>query len=182
MGPSALDREIGAPQSCVRGRQISRGRRCVPRQWQCRETAVRHVRRTPLGGGWNCPRSLAVAGCSAPLGCDAPHNSLRWKQGAPTYAPGISAGALTILRACVIRVTQLCQISQVCRKLARDARPAALATTRTPSDLSLVVVPSTQRVLGHATWARPCRIARKWSQTRLFSLLAQMAPCWAVRA
>jgi hypothetical protein len=61
MGPSALDREIGATWSCVPGRQISHGLRCVPRQWQCRENAGPRVHRTPLGAGWDWPRSLVVA-------------------------------------------------------------------------------------------------------------------------
>jgi len=34
MGPSALDQEIGTTWSCVPGRQISRGLRSMPRQWQ----------------------------------------------------------------------------------------------------------------------------------------------------
>ena len=34
MGPSALDQEIGTTRSCVLGRQISRGLRSMPRQWQ----------------------------------------------------------------------------------------------------------------------------------------------------
>eukprot|EP01044_Picomonas_judraskeda_P007287 COSAG03_NODE_776_length_5903_cov_20.293763_4_plen_181_part_00 len=63
MGPSALDREIGATRSSVPGRQISRGLRCVPRQWQCREIAGPRVHRTPLGAGWGWPRSLAGAAC-----------------------------------------------------------------------------------------------------------------------
>ena len=63
IGPSALDREIVAIRSCVRNRQISRGLRCVPRQWQCREIAGPRVHRTPLGAGWDWPRSLAEAAC-----------------------------------------------------------------------------------------------------------------------
>ena len=50
-------------RSCVLGRQISRGLRCVPRQWQCRENAGQRVHRTTLGGGWDWPRSRAVAAC-----------------------------------------------------------------------------------------------------------------------
>ena len=63
VGPSALDREIGATRSCVPGRQISRGLRRVPRQWQCREIAGPRVHRTPLGADWDWPRSLAEAAC-----------------------------------------------------------------------------------------------------------------------
>ena len=63
MGPSALDQEIGTTWSCVPGRQISRGLRSMPRQWQCREIAGPRVHRTPLGAGWDWPPSLAVAAC-----------------------------------------------------------------------------------------------------------------------
>jgi len=35
MGPNALDQENRDAQTCVRSGQISPGRRCVPRQWQC---------------------------------------------------------------------------------------------------------------------------------------------------
>ena len=51
----------------------------------------------------------------------------------------------------MIRVAQPCRISQVCRQLARDAGLVALTATHTSSDLSLLVVSSMQRVLGHAT-------------------------------
>ena len=40
----------------------------------------------------------------------------------------------------------------------------ALAATHAPSDLSLAVVPSMQRVLWHAAWVRLCQIARKRSK------------------
>ena len=63
MGPSALDQEIGTTKSCVPGRQISRGLRSVPRQWQCREIVGTRVHWTPLGAGWDWPRSLAKAAC-----------------------------------------------------------------------------------------------------------------------
>ena len=64
----------------------------------------------------------------------------------------------------MVRVTQLCQISQFCRKLARDAGLVALAAAHAPSVVSLVVTASIQRVWGHAAWARLCQIARKWSK------------------
>ena len=63
MGPSALDQEIGTTRRCVLGRQISRGLRSMPRQWQCLEIAGPRVHRTPLGAGWDWLPSLAVAGC-----------------------------------------------------------------------------------------------------------------------
>ena len=52
----------------------------------------------------------------------------------------------------MIRVTQLCQISQVCRKLARDAGLVALAAAYAPSELPLMVTVSMQRVPDHAVW------------------------------
>ena len=61
MGPSALDQESGAFQTCVRSGQISRGRPSVPRQRQCRQNTGSTARRTRLRGGWDCPRSLAAA-------------------------------------------------------------------------------------------------------------------------
>jgi hypothetical protein len=68
MGPSALDRKSGDAQTRVRSGQISRGRLRVPRQWQCHRNTVRRVHRTPLGGGWDRPFSLSVAGCRGLLG------------------------------------------------------------------------------------------------------------------
>ena len=50
---------------------------------------------------------------------------------------------------CVIRVTQLCQISRVCRDLAQHGGTVALATTQAPLDLTLIATASVQRVLGH---------------------------------
>ena len=52
-----------------------------------------------------------------------------------------------------VRVTQLCRISEVCRKLARDAGLVALAAAHAPSDLSPVIAASMQRVWGHAVGA-----------------------------
>ena len=63
MGPSALDQESGIVQTCVQSGQISRGRICVPRQWQCHQNTGSRVHRTPLSGGWDCLRSLGVAAC-----------------------------------------------------------------------------------------------------------------------
>ena len=68
MGPSALYRENGAVQTCVRSGQISRGRLSVPRQWQCHQNTGSRVHRTRLRGGWDCPRSLAAAACRGLLG------------------------------------------------------------------------------------------------------------------
>ena len=80
----------------------------------------------------------------------------------------------------VIRVTQLCRISQVCRQLARDAELVALASTHTPSDLRLMTTVWMQRALGHATSACLCQPAsqrfhcafptacRKWCCVELF--------------
>ena len=50
----------------------------------------------------------------------------------------------------------------------------ALAAAHAPSDLSLAVVSSMQRVLWHAAWVRLCQIARKrskrakWCRVELF--------------
>ena len=68
IGPSALDRENGAVQTCVRSGQISRGRLSVPRQWQCHQNTGSRVHRTPLRGGWDCPRSLVLPVCRGLLG------------------------------------------------------------------------------------------------------------------
>ena len=54
---------------------------------------------------------------------------------------------------CVIRVTQLCQISRVCRDLAQYGGTVALATTQAPLDLTLIATASVQRVLGHVAQA-----------------------------
>jgi hypothetical protein len=62
-GPNALDRENMNAQICVRSGQISRGRLCVPRQWQCHQNTGSRVRRTPPHGSWDCKRSLAAAAC-----------------------------------------------------------------------------------------------------------------------
>ena len=53
---------------------------------------------------------------------------------------------------CVIHVTQLCRISQVCRQSARDAGLVALATTHASSNLPLTDTAWMQRLLGHAAW------------------------------
>ena len=68
MGPNALDRENRDAQTCVRSGQISPGRRCLPRQWQCHQNTRSRVHRTPLRRGWDCPRSLAVVACRSLLG------------------------------------------------------------------------------------------------------------------
>ena len=51
---------------------------------------------------------------------------------------------------CVIRVTQPCWISQVCRQSARDTGLVALATAHAPSDLQLTDTTWMAWVLGHA--------------------------------
>eukprot|EP01044_Picomonas_judraskeda_P001078 COSAG03_NODE_57_length_15795_cov_83.762784_15_plen_209_part_00 len=68
MGPNALDQENRDAQTCVRSGQISPGRRCVPRQWQCHQNIRSRVHRTPLRRGWDCPRSLAVVACRSLFG------------------------------------------------------------------------------------------------------------------
>ena len=68
MGPSALDQENGAAQTCVRSGQINRIQLSVPRQWQCHQNTGSPGHRTPLRGGWDCPRSLTAAACRSLLG------------------------------------------------------------------------------------------------------------------
>ena len=109
----------------------------------------------------------ALAGCGSlprPIG-------LRCSQSQPPRQTGRSDlcsrhqnGSADHSSCFVIRVTQLCRISQCCRKLTRGSRPVALAATHAPSDLSLAVVPSMQRVLWHAVCAHLCQIARKQSK------------------
>ena len=59
----------------------------------------------------------------------------------------------------MIRVTQLCRISQVCRRLARDAGLVALAAAHASSDLQMMDTLWMTRVLGHAVWVCLCQIA-----------------------
>ena len=59
----------------------------------------------------------------------------------------------------MIRVTQLCRISQVRRRLARDAGLVALAAAHSSSDLQLTNTTWMTRVLGHAAWVCVCQIA-----------------------
>ena len=168
MGPSALDRENGAAQElCARPSRQPRSTLrasavAVPRNHRSPRASDASRWRMGLPALAGCGRLQRLAG----LRRSAQQPSM--EAGRSDLCSRHQRGSTGHPSCCVIRVTQLCRISQVCRKLARDARPAALATTHTPSDLSLVVVSSTQRVLGHATWARPCRIARKWSQNAPF--------------
>jgi hypothetical protein len=59
----------------------------------------------------------------------------------------------------VIRVTQLCRISQVCRQSARDAGLVALAAAHASPDLQLTDSLWMTWVLGHAAWVCLCQIA-----------------------
>ena len=59
----------------------------------------------------------------------------------------------------MIRVTQLCQISQVRRRSARDAGLVALAATNASPDLQLTDITWLKLVLGHAAWIGLCQIA-----------------------
>jgi hypothetical protein len=59
----------------------------------------------------------------------------------------------------VIRVTQLCWISQVRRRSARDAGLVALAAAHASSDLQMMNTTWMTRVLGHAAWVCVCQIA-----------------------
>ena len=64
----------------------------------------------------------------------------------------------------VIRDTQRCWISQVCRQMARDAGLVALTAAHAPSYLPLMITASMQWVCGYAAWVLLCQIARKWSK------------------
>ena len=59
----------------------------------------------------------------------------------------------------VIRVTQLCRISQVRRRLAWDAGLVALAAAHASSNLQRIDSPWMTWVPGHAAWACVCQIA-----------------------
>ena len=59
----------------------------------------------------------------------------------------------------MIRVTQLCQISQVRRRSAWDAGLVALAATNASPDLQLTDTAWLKLVLGHAAWIGLCQIA-----------------------
>ena len=99
IGPGALDRENGTVQSAVCSHKISRCRRCVPLLWQGRQNTGSDVRRTPLRDGWGgaCSLSPAVGELvAAHSALDVPVLSI---EVARTCAPGISTGALAILRA-----------------------------------------------------------------------------------
>ena len=68
IGPSVINRKNGANLNSVCSCQISRCRCCVPRLRQCRQNTGSRVHRTPLRGGWDCPRSLVHA-CMRDRGC-----------------------------------------------------------------------------------------------------------------
>ena len=79
----------------------------------------------------------------------------------------------------VIRVTQLCRISQARRRSARDAGLVALATTNASPDLQLIVIASIQRLLGHAAWLCFSQIASqqlKWQQCTPASKSSRLEP------
>jgi hypothetical protein len=81
----------------------------------------------------------------------------------------------------VIRVTQRCWISQVCRKMAWDAGLVALAAAHVLSDLQLVLTASRQWVCGYAAWVLLCQIARKWSKRALSQSQPRTVLFWAAR-
>ena len=80
---------------------------------------------------------------------------------------------------CVIRVTQLCHISQVCRQSARDARLVALTAAHTSSDLSLTNIVWIQWVLAHAVCVYVSQIASQCSKSPSLAVL-EMEPSRAV--
>jgi hypothetical protein len=67
----------------------------------------------------------------------------------------------------VIRVTQLCRISQVWHTSARDARLVALATAHAPSDLPLMISASIKWVWGACCVGAPLPDREKAFLTRL---------------
>ena len=151
MGPNALDQENRDAQTCVRSGQISPGRRCVPRQWQCHQNTRSRVHRTPQTPSW--------LGLPALAGCGSLPQSV-WLRYSPSQLLMQAArsdlcsrhqhGSAGHSAWCVIRVTQLCRISQVRRRLARDAGLVALAAAHSSSDLQLTNTTWMTRVLGHA--------------------------------
>ena len=99
IGPGALDRENGTVQSAVCNHKISHCRRCVPQLWQGWQNTGSDVRRAPLHDGWGGACSLSPEAAeleAAHSALDVPVLSI---EGARTYAPSISTGALAILRA-----------------------------------------------------------------------------------
>ncbi len=68
MGSNALNRENGAVQNSVRSHHISHARCCVPQLWQCHQNSGSPEHRTPLPGGWDCPRALVLPVCRELLG------------------------------------------------------------------------------------------------------------------
>ena len=57
IGPSALDREIGAVQSCALSHWISHGLRGVPQVWQCHENTSSRTHRPLSMVAQDRPRS-----------------------------------------------------------------------------------------------------------------------------
>ena len=178
MGPNALDRENRDAQTCVRSGQISPGRRCVPRQWQCHQKSF--TRASDASPSWLGLPTLA--------GCGSLPQSV-WLRYSPSQLL-MQAGRSDLCSrhqhassghsACfVIRVTQLFQISQVYHQLARDAGLVALATAHASADLQLTNTASMQWVCGYATWVLLCQIARKWSKRALSLGLTQTVLCGA---
>ena len=96
IGPDALDRENGVVQSAVRSQRISRCRR--QRGWPTPPVAGRrstHVRTSVLPAS---PQPRHAASAAADL--VAPHSALDRPvpsiEGARTYAPGLSMGAVAV--------------------------------------------------------------------------------------
>ena len=74
----------------------------------------------------------------------------------------------------VIRVTQLCQISRICRDLAQYGGTVALATAQAPLDLTLIATASVQWVLGHVAQACFCKPTTKWLKHRIVRVLIRI--------
>ena len=113
----------------------------------------------------------ALAGCgrlSRPVGLRCSPARLPRQTGRSDLCSRHQHGSAGHSSCCVNRVSQLCRISQVCRKLARDAGPVALAATHAPSDLPMMTTASMQRVLGHATRVCFCQLAKSVFRTHLF--------------
>ena len=95
----------------------------------------------------------ALAGCGSlprPVGLRCPPSQLPRQTGRLDLCSRHQHGSADQSSCFVIRVTQLCRISQVSHELAWDSRWVAIAATHAPSDLSLVLALSIQRVSWHA--------------------------------
>jgi hypothetical protein len=161
-GPNALDRENWDAQTCMRSGQISRGRLSVPRLWQCHQN--RWFARASDAAPWWLGLPTLAGSPRLPWSGGLRHSSsqLTRQAGRSDLCSPHQHGSAGHSACFVIRVTQRCRTSQVCRKMARDAGLVALATAQVPSDLPIMSIASIICVCGYAVWVHICQISRKW--------------------